>query len=105
MNVRSTYTILADETVSVSDLKKSPSQYFTDHAIAVLSNNRPAGYVIGASAYEALVSMLIQCQQMETFSGEFRPTANRMREITTKGMELLQNASSDDLKKLENYSK
>ncbi|VAW51426.1 hypothetical protein MNBD_GAMMA06-1196 [hydrothermal vent metagenome] len=105
MNIRSTHTILADETVSVSDLKKSPSQYFTDHAIAVLSNNRPAGYVIGASAYEALVSMLSQCQQGETFFGEFRPTASRMREITTKGMELLQNAPTDDLEKLGNYTK
>jgi len=105
MNIKLTHTILADETVSVSDLKKSPSQYFTDHAIAVLSNNRPTGYVIGASAYESLVSMLSQCQQVEAFSGDFRPTANRVREITTKGMELLQNASSDDLKKLGNYSK
>ncbi len=105
MNIRSTHTILADETISVSELKKSPSQYFTDHAIAVLSNNRPTGYVIGASAYEALVSMLSQCQQMDTFSGEFRPTAHRMREITTKGMELLQNASTDDLKRVGNYSK
>ncbi len=105
MNIRSTYTILADETVSVSDLKKSPSQYFTDHAIAVLSNNRPAGYIIGASAYEALVSMLSQCQQTEAFSGEFKPTASRMREITAKGMELLEKASSDDLEKLGNYSK
>ena len=105
MNIKSTHTILADETVSVSDLKKSPSQYFTDHAIAVLSNNRPAGYVIGASAYEAMIAMLSQCQQMEAFSGDFKPTASRMREITAKGMELLKNASPDDLEKLGNYTK
>lgn len=55
MDIKATHTILADETVSVSELKKSPSQYFTDHAIAVLSNNRPTGYVIGAAAYEANV--------------------------------------------------
>ena len=105
MNTRTTYTILADETVSVSELKKSPSQYFTDHAIAVLSNNRPTGYVIGADAYEALVSMLSQCQPTDTFPGVFRPTADRMREITAKGMELLQSASSEDLAKLGHYSK
>ena len=105
MGIRATHTILADETISVSELKKSPSQYFTDHAIAVLSNNRPTGYVIGADAYEALVSMLNQCQQTETFPGMFRPTADRMREITAKGMDILQNASSDDLEKLGQYSK
>jgi antitoxin YafN len=105
MVIRTTYTILADETVSVSELKKSPSQYFTDHAIAVLSNNRPTGYVIGAEAYEALVSLLSQCQQSETFPGTFRPTADRVREITAKGMKLLQNISSDDLEKLGQYSK
>ncbi len=105
MVIRTTHTILADETVSVSELKKSPSQYFTDHAIAVLSNNRPTGYVIGAEAYEALVSLLSQCQQSETFPSNFRPTADRMREITAKGMELLQTASSDDMEKLGQYSK
>ena len=105
MDIRATHTILADETVSVSELKKSPSQYFTDHAIAVLSNNRTTGYVIGAEAYEALVSLLSQCQQKETFHGVFRPTADRMREITASGMALLQNASSNDIEKLGQYSK
>lgn len=35
-----THKILADETISVSELRKNPGQYFTDHAIAVLSSNR-----------------------------------------------------------------
>jgi len=75
---------LADKTVSVSELKKSPSKYFTGEPIAVLSNNQTIGYVLGASVYEALVSMLNQCQQSETFPGAFKPTAERMREITAK---------------------
>lgn len=105
MAIRATHTILADKTVSVTELKKSPSQYFTDHPIAVLSNNRTAGYIIGADAYAALVSILSQCQQTETFPGMFRPTAERMREITARGMDLLQNATSEDLVKLGHYSK
>lgn len=104
MEIKATHTILADETVSVSELKKSPSQYFTDHAIAVLSNNRPTGYVIGAAAYEAMVAMLRQINQTETFQSEFCPTAEVIRKITTKGMTLLENASDQDLEKLGNFS-
>jgi len=100
----STHTILADETVSVSDLRKNPSHYFTDHAIAVLSNNRPTGYVIGADAYEALVALLAQVQQTETFPGQFRPTAERMKAITRKGMTLLEDASEEQAEKLGEFS-
>lgn len=104
MQIKATHTILANETVSVSELKKSPSQYFTDHAIAVLSNNRPTGYVIGAAAYEAMVSMLKQINQTETFPSEFSPTAEEMRKITAKGMALLENASNQDLENLGSFS-
>ena len=104
MEIKATHTILADETVSVTELKKSPSQYFTDHAIAVLSNNRPTGYVIGAAAYEAMVSMLKQVNQTETFQSKFSLTAEEMRKITAKGMALLENASAQDLEKLGNIS-
>jgi antitoxin YafN len=93
----STHKILADETISVSELRKNPGQYFTDHAIAVLSNNRPTGYVIGAEAYEALVALLIQNQETEHFTGRFRPTATRMKTIARKGAELLANASEEEL--------
>lgn len=102
--IPATHKILADETVSVSELKKSPSQYFTDHAIAVLSNNRTTGYVLGAAAYEALVSVLQQCQNVATFPGEFQPTAERMKTITAKGMALLAEASGDDLEQLGAFS-
>ncbi len=93
----STQTILADETVSISELRKKPQEYFTDHAIAVLSNNRTAGYVIGAEAYETLLMILRQSQQLETFEGRFRPTAERLREITEKGAKLLENATEEQL--------
>lgn len=92
-----THKILADETISVSELRKNPGQYFTDHAIAVLSNNRLTGYVIGAEAYEALVALLMQNQVTEHFTGRFRPTAAHMKTIAQKGAELLANASEEEL--------
>ena len=93
----STQTILADETVSISELRKKPQKYFTDHAIAVLSNNRTAGYILGAEAYEVLLRILRRSQQLETFEGHFRPTAERLREITEKGANLLESATEEQL--------
>jgi antitoxin YafN len=93
----STQKILAEETVSITDFRKSPSSYFTDHVIGVLSNNKPEGYVIGAEAYEAIVAVLKQAQATTFFEGRFKPTAERMREITKQGAQLLTDASEEDL--------
>lgn len=93
----STHKILADETVAVSELRKNPSLYFTDHAIAVMSHNQPTGYVIGAKAYEAIVAILMQLEENSPFDGQFQPTAKRIQEITQRGAELLANAEDDML--------
>lgn len=85
--------IFANETVSVSELRKKPQEYFTDHAISVISNNRPIGYVIGAEAYENLVSILRQSLQVNAFEGRFRPTAARLREIVESSEKHLEDAS------------
>lgn len=73
--------IFADAAISLSELRKRPQAYFTDHAIAVTCNNRPIGYVIGAEAYEHLMAILRQSQQVNTFKGRFWLTAARLREI------------------------
>lgn len=99
-----TQTILANETVSISELRNNIGRYFTDHAIAVLSNNKPTGYVIGAKAFEAMVNMLLQAQQTESFNGSFRPTSDRLKAITQKGLQILENASEDELKELGKFS-
>lgn len=93
----STQTILADQTVAISELRKKPQEYFTDRPIAVLSNNRTAGYVIGAEAYEAIMAVLRQSRQTETFAGRFRPTAERLRELAAQGMKDLAMANAADL--------
>jgi len=85
----STQAILAEETVSITEFRKKPQNYFTDHPIAILSNNRAAGYVIGAQAYEELLSVLRQSRQTETFEGRFRPTAARLKELAQRGAEQL----------------
>ena len=53
--------VLADFSVSISELKKNPSSLLTQASgspIAVLNHNKPTAYLIPAETYEALVDML-----------------------------------------------
>ncbi len=52
------HRILAEKSVNITELRKNPAKYFIDQPVAVLSNNRPAGYLLSASAFEALMDML-----------------------------------------------
>ncbi|HAZ8183313.1 antitoxin of toxin-antitoxin stability system, partial [Escherichia coli] len=47
------HRILAEKSVNITELRKNPAKYFIDQPVAVLSNNRPAGYLLSASAFEA----------------------------------------------------
>ena len=53
--------VLADFSVSISELKKNPSAILAQASgspIAVLNHNKPAAYLIPAETYEALMDML-----------------------------------------------
>lgn len=53
--------ILADFSVSISELKKNPSSLLAQASgspIAVLNHNKPAAYLVPAETYEALMDML-----------------------------------------------
>jgi antitoxin StbD len=53
--------VLADFSVSISELKKNPSALLAQASgspIAVLNHNKPAAYLIPAETYEALMDML-----------------------------------------------
>jgi antitoxin StbD len=54
-------TILADVTVSVTELKRNFSAVLKqadDRAVAVLDHNRPAAYLLPAAHYERLMAYL-----------------------------------------------
>lgn len=40
------HRILAEKSVNITELRKNPAKYFIDQPVAVLSNNRPAGYLL-----------------------------------------------------------
>lgn len=50
--------ILAEQTVSISELRKNPAQYFIDEPVVVLSKNKPVGYMLSAKLFETIVDML-----------------------------------------------
>jgi antitoxin StbD len=54
-------TIHATATVSISDLKKNPSDIINrSHGapVAILNHNRPTAYLVPAAAYEAMMEQL-----------------------------------------------
>ncbi|MBE0463870.1 MAG: type II toxin-antitoxin system Phd/YefM family antitoxin [Halomonadaceae bacterium] len=55
------HQILADFSVSISELKKNPSALLSQVSgspIAVLNHNKPAAYLVPAETYEAMMEML-----------------------------------------------
>lgn len=55
------HQVLADYSVSISELKKNPSALLAQASgspIAVLNHNKPAAYLIPAATYESLMDMI-----------------------------------------------
>lgn len=53
--------VLADFSVSISELKKNPSSLLSQASgspIAVLNHNKPTAYLIPAATYEAMMEMI-----------------------------------------------
>lgn len=95
MNFMATQAILAEQAVSITEYRKNPSQYFGEEPVAVLSNNKPAGYVLGAELYERMIRIMeVHAKQA---SAEFRPTSSRLEAIAHLGDDLLDSATDDEL--------
>lgn len=93
----STQTILAEKTVSVTEMRKNPTQYFTTEPVAVLAHNRPAGYMVSTELFETFVKALESQQGAKGFQANFRPSAARLDEIARNGNELIRTATDEDL--------
>ncbi|WP_225087075.1 type I toxin-antitoxin system antitoxin YafN [Pectobacterium colocasium] len=89
--------ILAEKSINITELRKKPAKYFIDEPVAVLSNNRPAGYMVSAKVFEALIDLLEDKQGRVHTATRFRPTAERLSDIADSGAALLKNASDKDL--------
>jgi len=61
-------TVLANTSVSISELKRSPTAVIEQAggaAVAVLNHNRPAAYLVPAAAYEAMLERLDELDLVE----------------------------------------
>lgn len=85
--------IYAEQTVSITDLRKSPASYFKSEPVAVLSNNRTAGYIVPADVYQHMVNMIEQAYPEGR--SRFRPSRARLDAIVAEGNELLANSSTE----------
>ncbi len=88
--------IYAEQTVSMSDLRKKPAAYFLDEPVAVLSNNKPAGYTLSADLFEAMVTLLEEQQQQRSFVGQFRPTTERLQAMADQCAKRLQQPLTEE---------
>ena len=86
-------SILAEKTVSVTELRKKPCDYFMNEPVAVLSNNKTAGYMVGAELYEQMVALI----ELQSTISRFRPSHARLTKIAEHGTERLLAASPEEL--------
>jgi antitoxin YafN len=67
--IMATQRILAEETISISEMRKHPTEYFTDHPIAVLNRNQTEGYMLGKALAEGSAQFLANAKEEDP--GEF----------------------------------
>jgi antitoxin YafN len=87
--------IYAEQTVSITDLRKSPASYFKNEPVAVLSNNRTAGYIVPAEVYQHMVNMIEQAYPEGR--SRFRPSRARLDAIVAEGNALTTHALAADM--------
>jgi len=89
--------ILAENTVSVSEMRKHPADFFTNQPVAVLSKNQPLGYMVGKELFESMVDLLRQHQPQETFTARFQPNIGQLKAVATSSSQFLISAKEDEL--------
>jgi antitoxin StbD len=53
--------ILSEYTVSITELRKAPGDLLKQaagHTVAILSHNRPAGYIVSPEAYRTMLEVM-----------------------------------------------
>ena len=89
--------ILAEETVSVTEMRKHPTDFFTDHPIAILNKNQTAGYMVGKELFETMVDLIRQLQPQESFTAAFQPSVTHLKAVTKGAAEFLVKANKEEL--------
>lgn len=73
--------ILAEQTVSITELRKNPAQYFTDEPVAVLSKNKPVGYMVNEKLFETMVDQLEKLHASNLVGAHYRSAIEQLRAV------------------------
>lgn len=92
-----TQRIAAEEVVSVTEMRKHPTDFFTDRPIAVLNNNQTAGYMVGKELFESMVDLIRQMQPQETFTARFQPSVASLKAVTSDSAKYLATVKEKEL--------
>ncbi|NRB39250.1 MAG: type I toxin-antitoxin system antitoxin YafN [Pseudomonadales bacterium] len=90
-----TQSILAEKTVSITELRKDPSQYFQSEPVAVLSNNKPKGYMLGADLFEQLMKLAESAQP--SIKSQFRPNRKRIQTLAANNAQAILAMPEEDI--------
>ncbi|MFM2477385.1 hypothetical protein [Celerinatantimonas sp. MCCC 1A17872] len=77
--------------ISIMELRRNPSQYFSEEPIAITSHNKLIGYTLGKEQFEYIMSLIT------TFSSQFDLSRKRLDEIAQKNAGILGQANLNDL--------
>ena len=91
------HRILVEQSVSITELRKNPMRYLCGEPVAVLSNNRPAGYMMSAETFERIMVALMERENGQAIAASFRPSSVELRDIASRGNSLLAHASDEEL--------
>ncbi len=94
-----TEPIYANRTVSITELRKNPKKFFYDEPVAVLSNNKTAGYMVSAEYFEEMLAVIEL--KAPLFAARFNPTKARLDDIAQQGKALLENIDQQSLNTFE----
>jgi antitoxin YafN len=89
------HKILVEKSVSITELRKNPARYLSGEPVAVLSNNRPAGYMMSPEVFEAIIDALQQREKGKEIAASFQPSAAQLRSIAQRGNALIADANDE----------
>lgn len=92
--------VLAEHTISMTKFRKKPAEVFKEEQpVAVLSNNKAAGYVVRADVYENMIALLERYAPQD--SRQFRPSRGFLQQVKRASAEWLDNATEKELEQAE----
>lgn len=94
--------LYAEETISITKLRTQLAKVLKrERPVAILSHNETAGYIVNAAVFARLVELAESAAP--GVSAEFRPSAARLREITSRSAAVLLDSTDEELAEFDEH--